>query len=137
MPALIGDRDTKTKEGVQFAFPLKAATQIFAGAMGAIDATGFAVPAAAVVTHKVVGPAMDRYNNLTGANGDIKGEFRRGVAARYNNSTAGDLVVLADVGALCYVVDDNTVAKTSATNTRPAAGKIVDVDALGVWVDFR
>ena len=137
MAALTTDRNTLTKEGVQFGYPVKAATTIFAGAMAAIDATGFLVPAAAVVAHKVVGPAIDRYNNSAGANGDIKGECRRGVAALYNNSAAGDLIALTDVGASCYVVDDNTVAKTSATSTRPVAGKIVDVVAQGVWVDFR
>ena len=34
----------------------------------------------------------------------------------------------------CYVVDDETVAKTNGTNTRSRAGVVVDVDAQGVWV---
>ena len=40
----------------------------------------------------------------------------------------------ADVGADCYIVDDQTVAKTNGTNTRSVAGKIIAVDADGVWV---
>ena len=33
------------------------------------------------------------------------------------------------------MVDDQTVAKTDGTGTRSAAGVVVNVDALGVWVD--
>ena len=32
---------------------------------------------------------------------------------------------------------DQTVAKTNGGNTRSRAGKVFDVDADGVWVDFR
>jgi hypothetical protein len=41
---------------------------------------------------------------------------------------------LAEVGAVCYLVDDETVAKTSGTNTRSRAGYVVDVETAGVWV---
>lgn len=59
--------------------------------------------------------------------------FREGVF-RYANSAAGDLIAIADIGAVAYIVDDQTVAKTNGTSTRSPAGIIYDVDALGVWV---
>ena len=46
-------------------------------------------------------------------------------------------IAAADIGNNCYVVDDQTVAKTNGTNSRSVAGKVHDVDAIGVWVDFR
>ena len=55
---------------------------------------------------------------------------------RYANSAAGDLIATADIGTVCYIVDDQTVAKTSATATRSPAGIVEDVDANGVWVRF-
>lgn len=61
--------------------------------------------------------------------------FREGVF-RYANSSAGDLIATANIGAVCYIVDDQTVALTNGTNTRSPAGIIYDVDALGVWVKF-
>ncbi len=61
--------------------------------------------------------------------------MRRG-CFRFANSAAADLIALADIGADCYVVDDQTVAKTSASNTRSIAGKVRDVDAAGVWVEI-
>ena len=38
--------------------------------------------------------------------------------ARFANSAAADAITLADVGADCYMVDDQTVAKTHGGNTR-------------------
>lgn len=61
--------------------------------------------------------------------------FKEGVF-RFANSSAGDLIATADIGAVCYIVDDQTVAKTNGTSTRSPAGIIYDVDANGVWVKF-
>jgi hypothetical protein len=40
------------------------------------------------------------------------------------------------IGNDCYIVDDQTVAKTNGTATRSIAGKIRAVDAQGVWVEI-
>ena len=61
--------------------------------------------------------------------------YRPGVF-RVGNSSAGDAITKADIGAACYIVDDQTVAKTSGTNTRSPAGIVDGVDSLGVWVRF-
>ena len=45
-----------------------------------------------------------------------------------------DAITLADIGNTAYIVDDSTVAKTDNSAARKAAGKIIDVDAAGVWV---
>ena len=36
--------------------------------------------------------------------------------------------------AVCYIVDDQTVAKTDGSSARSKAGTIVNVDDQGVWV---
>ena len=136
MAALTAPRSTVERSGTTRQPPVKAATQIFQGAMVAIDGSGFAVPAAATATLKVIGRAEDTANNTAGANGDIDVRVSVGIY-RWQNSAAGDAITRAHIGADCYAVDDQTVALTSATNTRPRAGKIFDVDSLGVWVDHR
>lgn len=111
--------------------PMKAATKIYKGAMVAIDSSGNAQPAGLLAggTVRTVGVAAATTDNSAGAAGAIKVECHPGVY-RMNNHGA-DLVTAADVGADCYVVDDNTVAKTSATNTRAVAGKVQMVEADG------
>jgi hypothetical protein len=55
----------------------------------------------------------------------------------FANSADTDEITTADIGSNCYIVDDQTVAKTDGTGTRSIAGEVFDVDAQGVWVDFR
>ncbi|MBL8575126.1 MAG: hypothetical protein JNM13_15735 [Hyphomicrobiaceae bacterium] len=136
MAALTAPRSTVERSGTTRQPPVKAATVIFQGSMVAIDTSGWAVPAAATSTLKVIGRAEDTASNAAGANGDVDVRVSAGIY-RWSNSSAGDAITRADIGADCYAVDDQTVAKTSATNTRPRAGKIFDVDSLGVWVDHR
>ena len=56
--------------------------------------------------------------------------------AAYLANLAGDPCLVTDIGAKCWIVDDQTVAKTNGTGTRSPAGIIEDVDANGVWVRF-
>jgi hypothetical protein len=52
------------------------------------------------------------------------------------NSTAGDAITQADVYSVCYVVDDQTVAKTDGSGTRSIAGVIMEVVPAGVYVSM-
>ena len=61
-------------------------------------------------------------------------EYSRG-CFQFANSASGDLIAAGDIGATCYIVDNDTVAKTDNSAARKAAGKIIDVDAGGVWVE--
>lgn len=111
--------------------PMKAASTAYKGGMVAIDSSGNAMAAGLLAggTVRVVGVASATANNSGGAAGAIKVEAKVGVF-RFANHGA-DLVVAADVGADCYVVDDQTVAKTSGTNTRAVAGKVQSVESDG------
>lgn len=111
--------------------PVKAATKIFKGALVAIDNAGNAMPAGLLAggTVRPVGVANHTVDNTAGAAGALKVECNPGVY-RFNNHGA-DLVTAADVGTDCYIVDDNTVAKTSATNTRAVAGKVQALEPDG------
>ena len=55
---------------------------------------------------------------------------------RFKNS-ATDPLTQADVLSDCYIADDETVAKTSGANTLSKAGKVLEVEAAGVWVEIR
>lgn len=136
MAALTTDRNTLRRPGDEIEPPVGAGAKLFAGALVAINATGFAVRGATSTTLKGAGVAMHRADNTGGADGAIRVKLDKR-PARFANSTSGDAITLADIGANCFMVDDQTVAKTNGTNTRSVAGKVFDVDADGVWVDFR
>ena len=115
-------------------YGVKAASKILLGALACIDtATGYAVKGSTATTLKAIGRAEETADNLTGASGDIKVLVRKGIF-RFNNSAAGDLIALTEIGTDCYIVDDQTVAKTSGGATRSVAGKVELVDSDGVWV---
>lgn len=132
MPALTAPRETPSRSGDIRAPLMKGGVTIYRGAMVAIDADRFGVPAGPVAAHKVIGRAEDTYDNSAGADGGLRAKARTGVLLWGN--AAADAIAVADIGALAYVVDDNTVAKTSAGGARPVAGVIFDVDPDGVWV---
>lgn len=134
MAALTAERDTPYRENVQFEFPVAATSKLWAGGIGMLNGSGFAVKGATATGQKCVGVCTETVDN-PGANGDKRVKVRRGLF-RFANSSAGDLITLADVGADCYIVDDQTVAKTNGSSTRSVAGKIRDVDSVGVWVEF-
>lgn len=135
MSALTADRNTPARPGTDFGFPVAAATLIYAGAIVCLNAGGYAVKGSAAVGLKTVGMSRSRVDNSAGANGALMVPVERGTF-RFANSAAGDAIVLADVGADCYVVDDQTVGKTDGSGARSVAGKIRDVDAAGVWVEI-
>lgn len=132
---LSADRDTPHRDGRDVGHPVKAATKVYAGALVCLDANGWAVPGATATTLKAVGRADAQADNSSGANGDLIVPVKRGVF-RFKNSGA-DPIDRTYIGATAYIVDDETVAATNGVNTRSAAGKIIDLDAVGVWVEIR
>ena len=135
MTALSVDRNTPERSGDVREQPASAGAVFYAGAMAAINAAGYAVPVTTALNLKGAGRVERRVDNTGGAAGALRVRIRVGIF-RYANSAAADLITLADIGSDVYGVDDQTVAKTSATNTRSVIGKVFDVDDQGVWVKF-
>lgn len=134
MAALTKDRATPQRDGARRAFGLAADAVIYAGALVVVDA-GYALAGSTDTGLVCVGVAKQAVDNTDGANGAVKVEVERGVF-RFANSSSGDLIAVGDIGATCYIVDDQTVAKTNGSSSRSAAGKVFDVDAQGVWVEI-
>jgi stage V sporulation protein SpoVS len=131
--SLAADRNTPSTEGELIPVPVATATTIYAGSLVAANATGFAVPGAVATTLTYLGRAEEQVVNA-GANGAKTVLVRRKQAFKWLNHGA-DLVVQADLGKTCYIVDDQTVAKTTGGATRSAAGRVIGIDSDGVWVE--
>lgn len=96
---------------------------------GATDA----LKAADAANYRAVGVFMASVTGGT-ADGDETVDIQAGTYP-FNNSAGADALSDADIGRPCYVVDDDTVAKTSALDTRCLAGVVRCVDEDGVWVE--
>lgn len=134
--ALTADRNTPSRAGEEVVLPAAAAKKFFAGSLVARDASGNATPGAVATTLLGAGRCAEYVDNSGGLAGDKSVRIEKGVF-RFGNSAAADEITRAEIGTDCYIVDDQTVAKTNGTNTRSVAGKIFDVDADGVWVKFE
>ncbi|KWT81147.1 hypothetical protein [Candidatus Magnetominusculus xianensis] len=136
MAALTKDRDTLRRDGKSIALGVATGKKIYKGSLVALDANGYAAPGATSTTLKGIGMSEENVDNVNGQNGDEIVNLRKDGAFRFENFAGADEITMAEIGNDCYIVDDQTVAKTNGLNTRSAAGKIFDVDADGVWVSF-
>lgn len=133
MPATTQDRNTPFKDGGLIVAPVAAGVKIPAGTLVCASATGFATPGATATTLAYLGMADACIDNTAGADGAVSVPVRRGKAFKWANDGT-DPVTQASLGRACFIVDNQTVAKTNGANTRSQAGVVVAVDADGVWV---
>ena len=142
MSALTASRNT-TQLGVvkavldDLALPQKGSTKIYQGALVVLNA-GYAAPGSTASGLIAAGVAFlnpqTAVSDSTGlADGAISLRVRQGVFL-FNCNTGGDVIAQADAGKYCYIVDDQTVAKSSNASARSKAGIIIAVDSTGVYV---
>ncbi|PPD36756.1 MAG: hypothetical protein CTY18_02940 [Methylomonas sp.] len=134
MVALTASRNTPERTGEVFDFGVRANVRCFQGALAVLNG-GYAAPGTAATGLVAIGRFEAEANNTGGAAGAMTARVKRGIF-RFANSAAADLISAANVGADCFIVNDQTVALTNGTNTRSRAGRIVAVDGSGVWVQI-
>lgn len=134
MAALTQARNTQERVGDVIGVPVAADTVCHQGGIAVLDA-GYAAPGSTATGLIAIGRFEESADNAGGAAGAVQALVKRGTF-KFANSAAGDLIVQADVGADCYIVDDQTVAKTNGTSTRSRAGIVVAVEGDGVWVQI-
>lgn len=130
--ALTADRNTPRMEG-DLRQGAMDAVKVFAGALVMRNVAGYLTKGQTALGLRGVGRAEKQVDNSGGSAGDLDLPYRPGIF-RFANSSAGDAITIAEIGKLCYAVDDQTVAKTNGTNTRSVAGIISGVDDVGVHV---
>jgi len=131
--ALTAERDTPSRAGKSIVLGVLSNTRIFAGSMVAIS-NQYARSASDSPAEQVVGRCAETVDNRTNADGagtsGVKSvEVDIGIFRWANGSSFTD----AHIGDFAYVLDDQTVMGSGATNDI-VAGVIVDVDSSGVWV---
>ena len=134
MAALAKDRNTPVRPGDIISVPVKAATKIYAGSLVVADG-GYAKPAAKAASLIALGRAEEVVDNSSGANADVSVRVRRGVFRWATIAAAAGKVTVAEIGKDVYIADDQTVDKRDTGTSK--AGKCIEVDSDGVWVETR
>ncbi|CCN69782.1 conserved exported hypothetical protein [Vibrio nigripulchritudo SFn118] len=118
------------RSGDKRAYPVAAAVILVASAPVFLSA-GLAVPfAAADGNSKFAGIATFDTDNSRGLAGERKAEVEHQEFALLNN---GD-ILYTHIGATVYFTSDTAVSVSSATNSRPIAGVVTELDDDIVWV---
>lgn len=135
MTALTADRFTDERKLKQIEPPVAAATELFAGGLTVLDASGDAEPGSVAVGKTCVGKCFLAVDN-TGAAGAKTTKTEFGTFKWLNDGTR--TIVVGDEGKLAYIEDDQTVG--ILPDGRSPAGVIVQIDdsthetGAGVWV---
>lgn len=132
MTAATKNTNTPQRAGNSRGYGVSASTHCYAGTLAVLSG-GFVEPATTATGLIPVGVFKAEYDNSSGGDGDLTAEVDRGIY-RFANSAAADAITNAEIGTVCYAVDDLTVAKTDGTSTRSPAGIVDHVDDSGVWV---
>lgn len=112
-------------------YKIAASTTIYAGTLVALNAAGYAIPAADTAATKVVGVAEDTVKNGTSTAGAFSVRVKRGVF-KFKNATTNP-VVQATLHGNALVADNQTVAADTTNDI--VAGRVEALDPDGdVWV---
>lgn len=114
--------------------PMGASSTIYRGSLVMLDQSGYAFAATANLARRVTAVATEQKVN-SGSAGAKSVRCKRGAFA-FANSSSTDAITIADVGQPCYVVDDQTVARTSGNGTRPYAGRVIRIESSKVYVEI-
>lgn len=134
--------DRRGSHVVEEEVDVAANTVIYSGQLVVVNTAGYLVPGSEAATHRKAAVASvdnidGKVDNTGGAAGAKRCRILYGIFP-FKSGTSGDAIVVTDRELDCYVIDDETVGKTNpGGNTRSVAGKIVDVDADGVWVSMQ
>ena len=130
----MADRNTPWKDGEIIVLPVAGSTTIEAGHMVAVNASGYAVPAADTAGLTVIGMADEAVDNSGGAAGDLHINVRRKKVFGFENDSASP-VETAALGKDVYVKDSITVSSSGGTNSI-VAGKCVGLEDDLVFVEI-
>lgn len=123
-----------------FDLPVDGGSKIYKGTLvSQLTATGQLVPYSTAASSVCVGVAQHTSDNLSGADGAKRCLVETKRCYALTNGTAGDAFSDNDqIGRLVYGTDDNTVAKTSSSQTRKPVGFFYGFESDGkvrVFVD--
>lgn len=135
LTVLAADKPISSRESKLFSYGVEADAVIYHGALVVLH-DGYARQGGTATDYIAAGIAKKSVDASGLSSGDEVIEVEEGTFL-FENSEGGDEITITEIGKVCFIVDDQTVAKTSGTNTRSVAGYVRDVTDDGVFVEVR
>ena len=123
------ERNTAMREGDIFAYDLAPGVRIHKGTLVVLDA-GYARPGLAKAAALTVGVACESADARAG---ETRVNVRTGTFL-FRAATGKDEITRTEIGKPCFLVDDETVAKTNDSGARPVAGRVRAIEGANVWI---
>jgi hypothetical protein len=120
--------------GVFTGYPVADNVTIYKGAIVALNAAGYAVPAISSASPVVVVGVSEIHADNTALHHAASALCVNATLGVWRMFQTGTTITTAYVGSAVYAADDNTVSLSASAG--PYCGTVVDVDSIGVWVNF-
>ena len=128
---LTEDRNTERSEAKILAIPVESNTRIFAGSLVVVKPNGFATMGYAATGLFYMGRAEQAVDNRGGAAGGKTVKVRTDGAFKWRNDGS---ISQTELGNTVFILDDESVTRTSGSNTRSSAGQVIGIESDGIWV---
>ena len=137
MTALRRGRVTPQRSASLVVLGVAGGALIHSGSIVALNGAGYAEPGSANSALRMVGRSDKTVDNTKGSDGHLSVAVRRLGTFLWANAPGADRIGLSELGQDCFILDDQTVAKTDGGGSRPRAGVVGGIDPAGVWVELR
>ncbi len=128
---LTADRQwTKKGQGRHGYRPVDGGSVIYYGALIALNAAGFVVPADDAAGLVVIGVAEQTVDNSDGSDGDVSVKYVTGVEVEFTN--AGGTIEQADMYA--FAEDDDAVTDYGGSTNKNFVGPVTSFTSTKAWV---
>lgn len=138
MTALAQDRNTQRRYVERYLADdalIRATTTVWNGSLVSTDASGNLGPASDTAATTVVGVAMRKMANATGAPAKVVPPAKVAAGIFKFVTTGGNALTAADIGKNACVLDDQTVVRAAGTTNSIVAGRVDSIDPDGgIWV---
>ena len=134
MTALAADRiPDYTGEYKESYGPAAASTKFYTRAIVCSNTAGNLVPGSNTANLIVSGTAIKRFDNSTGAAGDVQVEFMWGQVEKF--AIQGSSLDASDVNKNCFVYDDQTACDAATGTNSVKLGRIKRFETGAVYVE--
>ncbi len=125
--------DADRKDGILITYPVAGNGIVYKGALVCLDSDGYLTPGEDYQGYKFVGVSYEKADNADGTDGDATARVWKIGMYVFNTDFTADQ---EDVGIEVYIVDDNTVSRSTTYGiTSGTIAEVISPSSVRVRID--